>query len=293
EEACRLYLEAIRCHQGDDGLPLRAIEQLANLEARRGEANGDESLLRSALRRLQALMDLLGEDTEIQGQQDGIGRPAEWFALMGSTHAMLAGLRAKEMVSRKRSTSAQLEAVQEALDCGIQAYGRAGADQGHQIHRLTLQAVRHLPSKGEAGVLRGAITLEDDMRAAFERQPSFWEGIRAADALLARKLLDGSLAEPGAKGQEAGDAVIGAYQNVFLTCPASPLKRESALDHLDLLASILSAKGLARGSAGAACNRAAKQLARMRQELRAEGKDPLNAAAAAPADEDDGLMVLG
>jgi len=292
EEARRLYEEAIRAHQGEDDLPVRAIERLADLEARQGEARDDEALIRAAQGRIQALLTLVGETPEDGTPREGVGRPAEWFALMGSTHARLAGLRARRLGTGKRPTAQQLGAIDEALEAGAQAYGRAGAHPAHQILRLTLDALRQLPAKEEASVARAAAILEDDLGAGYERQPSFQEGVWAANALLARLLLDGSLGEGGEKGQRAEDALLEAYQTVFLTSPASPLRRASALEHLELLASVSRAKGRSRDNGWAARERASQRLERVLGSLRGEGEGAALTDDTAES-EDDGVMVLG
>jgi len=243
EEARRLYEEAIRAHQGEDDLPVRAIERLADLEARQGEARDDEALIRAAQGRIQALLTLVGETPEDGTPREGVGRPAEWFALMGSTHARLAGLRARRLGTGKRPTA------QHAI-------------------------------------------LEDDLGAGYERQPSFQEGVWAANALLARLLLDGSLGEGGEKGQRAEDALLEAYQTVFLTSPASPLRRASALEHLELLASVSRAKGRSRDNGWAARERASQRLERVLGSLRGEGEGAALTDDTAES-EDDGVMVLG
>ncbi|MEB3243302.1 MAG: CHAT domain-containing protein [Cyanobacteriota bacterium] len=293
EEACRLYLEAIRGHQAEDGLPLRAIEQLANLEARRGEATGDEALIQGALRRLQGLIDLLGEEPAGEGQPpEAASRPGAWLALLGSTQARLAGLRARAIVAEASASDAQLQAMHEALDHSIAAYGRAGGEPGHRIQRLALQAARHLPSPPEGDATGNARALLADMQAAYGRQPSFREGIWAAEALLALLLLDGRLAQPGPPGEQARLTLAEAYQGVLLTCPASPLERDAVLDRLDLLMAVLAARCRAGTAGGEDCERAARQLAELLAGLRPQAERPPSAEANGAGEDDDQIVKV-
>ncbi|MFM9073192.1 MAG: CHAT domain-containing protein [Cyanobium sp.] len=77
-DARRTYLEAIRNHQEGDGLPIRALEQLANLEARLGEQTNDESLVLTAIRRLEALIPLGSANPSGDAQPSEREGPAEW-----------------------------------------------------------------------------------------------------------------------------------------------------------------------------------------------------------------------
>ncbi|MCB1965164.1 MAG: hypothetical protein KDI64_03675, partial [Candidatus Accumulibacter sp.] len=57
------YLAAVQAEDGSGRVPIRDIEQLANLEARMGEEAGDGALIDSALQRLGSLDSLVAESS--------------------------------------------------------------------------------------------------------------------------------------------------------------------------------------------------------------------------------------
>jgi hypothetical protein len=308
EEARNHYLEAMRLHKGDDALPVRAIEQLAILEARLGEARGEMGWLESALRRVEALFALAsvqaegaapaggGESSGVMGPTDRSPYPPGWFTLKGSLQKQVAGLLARQMLEAPGSPAPSVLAT--ALEASIQSFAQAGADPEAQIHRLTLQAVQRLglassdrSDEAVATGIREATTGKEELQAAFAQDRTFARGLRAADALLALHLQDGRLAAPGPQGRRAATALLQAYSRVFTTCPASPLKRESALDNLLRLEKLLRAQCLTPDGPGEAGERSANQVAQLIKALQDDAPSAADGEAD-PAAEDGEVMVL-
>jgi CHAT domain-containing protein len=290
EEARGHYLEAIRLHRGDDALPVRVIEQLACLEAQLGETTGERRWLDSALARLEALKALLAPASEAAPP------PGHWFTLKGSVQLRLAGLVAREIVEGRTSVAAGR--LREALEASIETLARAGADPQAQIHRLTLQALQRLaaptrkrPKPAEASASRDLTTLQEELQSAFQQERSFARGLLATGARLALGLQEGSLATAGARGQRTANTLLNAYRSVFLTCPASPLQRDCAVEELMVLERLLRALDLSLpGSSEAAVN-AANQLARLIKALQEEVRSAADGEEEA-ADEDGELVVV-
>ena len=94
ERACAAYCRAIEVEDRGGRVPIRTIEQLANLEARTGEARGDLALVERAIVRLRGLIDLCSPP----GAAAGGPAPMERCAVLGSAlkrkAAMLAAANA-------------------------------------------------------------------------------------------------------------------------------------------------------------------------------------------------------
>lgn len=243
EEACRYYLAAIRCHQATDGLPIRAIEQLANLEARLGEQNDDEPRVEAAIERLRALLRLAGVGSGEAAAAAAMG-PPEWQGLLGSACKRLAALRARALVaSSGRPNKDALQAMLAPLEEAIAAYGLASGDVYNRLNHLALEAVRALPEPADARAIRRAKALLEEQRRGAPADPSFWSAVAIADALLVWRLVDRHLAAADARGESAAQEVLEGYQEVFANVRSTPLERASVLEQLSLLGDLARARG--------------------------------------------------
>jgi hypothetical protein len=300
--ACQLYRQAIRNHRSGDPLPIRAIEQLANLEVRRGGDNDDLGLIEAGLRRLRSLTDLMliaaSGTLDAPAEQDPCEEqrcPAEWWALIGSAEKRRAAVQARALT--RTFDPEGLQTMLKAIQASIEAYDKVGADPYHLVNKLTLQAVLAMPSPAEPAVIRLITTLHDDLRRGFEREGSFWAGMLQADAQLALQLLNGSLAtEQGDRAREAAAAVLEGHRMIFSTCHANPLERDSALDNLRLVTDLLFARGCSPTEPVPVCSRTAQLLGWIQRSLQEgiqdEAMDPGPDAAEAIRD-DDGIRLVG
>jgi hypothetical protein len=277
EEACRYYRSAIRCHQPSDGLPIRAIEQLANLEARLGERANDEPRVEKAIARLRALIQLA------DGGSTPAAAPPEWQGLLGSACKRLAALRARALVASGRTGKEALRSVMTPLEEAITAYGLASGELSNQLNQLALEEVRALEDPAEPRAIRRARALLAEQRRAVPTAPSFWSAVAVADALLVARLVDRRLAAEDATGEAASQEVLEAYQEAFAHGHGTPLERESILEQLTLLADLAAARGRGRADP---CPAAAPLAARLRAIGEALGAG--EAPSPSPGAEGDG-----
>ncbi|MFN9545599.1 MAG: CHAT domain-containing protein [Cyanobacteriota bacterium] len=294
EEACRHYLAAIRAHQGTDRLPIRAIEQLANLEARLGERSDDAPRVMAAIERLRALLRIASAGATPATGSAAAG-PPEWQALLGSAWKRLAALRARALVASGRAGKEALQTVMEPLEAAIAAYGLAGGDLCNQLNLLALQAVRDLHRAADAQAIRHAQALAEEHQGLARSQaiPTFWSAVAGADALLVGRLVDHQLAAEGAPGEATARQVLESYQEVFLNVRATLLERESVLEQLSLLADVARARGRSRTDLCPAAALLAQRLETIERALResALGRaSPL--AAGGDREEEDAMETL-
>jgi CHAT domain-containing protein len=293
EDAYRTTLEAIHNHQRDDGLSIRALEQLANLEARLGERNDDEVQVQRAIDRLKTLLKLVSVDPSDPADTSAAAAPAEWQALLASACKRLAALRARRLSPSPGSSGGQaLDAVMLPLKESIAAYGRAGQVNPYdQLHHLALRAVEGLLNPPDAGTLQDARTLTERLRDSPQDESSFWSAIALADALLVCSLLDRRLGAEGDPGDEAAREVEQAYRDAFTTLRNTPLERESALEHLALLADLVNAFANSGSDPCPTCVAMGARLRAMAQAL----QEPAHADAPGPGTGggEDVIEVLG
>ncbi|MEB3261259.1 MAG: CHAT domain-containing protein [Cyanobacteriota bacterium] len=286
EEACRHYLSALRCHQPSDGLPIRAIEQLANLEARLGEQADDEPRVEGAIARLRALLRLA------DGGTAPTAAPPEWQGLLGSACKRLAALRARALVAAGRTGKEALPSVMTPLEEAIAAYGQASGDLHCQLNQLALESVRDLPAPPDPRAIRRARALLAEQRRTRPAERSFWSAAAFADALLALRLVDRRLAATDAAGEKAAREVLEAYQEVFVRGRGTPLERESVLEQLALLADLVAVRGRGRADPCPAAAPLAERLRAIGAALRAEGTAPSSPAEAEGSALEEEMEVL-
>jgi hypothetical protein len=144
ERARSDYERAIGTSDERGGVPIRAIEQLANLEARHGERTGSAILIQQAIARLENLATIvLGKHPEEVDEKTLSRLGNERLALLGSAYKRLAAERASEVVTGSKMASAK--AIDEALEASARYYG-AGADDPadldpyHTLNWLSLVA---------------------------------------------------------------------------------------------------------------------------------------------------------
>jgi CHAT domain-containing protein len=112
-EARTALIDAIQSEDSDGQVPMRAIEQLANVEARLGEKTANEALIQSALARLEMLDRLLGSAAD-QARDPGSAVNAERSALRGSAAKRQASLHARRLLAAWNSSEPGQRQVDEA-----------------------------------------------------------------------------------------------------------------------------------------------------------------------------------
>ena len=284
-------------------MPIRAIEQLANLEVRLGGVNDDPKLIEAGLRRLRSLTDLMLSRpiaaAETPAEPEAAGEqacPAEWWALIGSGEKRRAALRARAVIQKFQPEDHA--AMVEAIKASIEAYARVQAEPHHLLNTPTLQAILAMPKPAEPAVIRMITTLHDDLRRGFEREGTFWAGMLQADALLALHLSSGALAPgPDEAGKRVAAEVMEAYRAIFRSCHANPLEQDSALDNLRLLAQLLRALACSGRDPEPHGSMAAERLEwiqrSLRESLRSPAAPEAQSEAAVAVVAEDGVRLVG
>ncbi|MCK6424447.1 MAG: CHAT domain-containing protein [Burkholderiaceae bacterium] len=313
QRATEAYRRALRVRQNrpqPDGSPsgdvqLTDLEQLANLEARHGEATDDEAMVRRALARLQALFALLPDEP---GPDGSAPHRVEYHALIGSAHKRLAGILARRLLAdaepgaRDRPDPAARQArqaeLQQALQDSARAYEQAGAVGTPQpyplLNRLALEALlaaqrRRLCATDATALARMAGALAT---VQHQEKPDPWTALMPVEAQLVEQLCDGRLGAEGAAGDASLAALQQRYQEATRQLQLKPSQLDSVVTQMELLARFQSA--LALGEAGDeadARRRCAERLQRLADDLHpGRPKRPARppaAAAAAPAAASD------
>jgi hypothetical protein len=254
EQAREQYLAAIRQEDSNGGVPIRAIEQLANLEARTGLATADEDLIRQGLGRLEGLVQLAGAGTSplppaTKGAKE-VPLPSnpERAALMGGTYKRLAAVLAANLLraqDREQATAntPEGEKILEALDLAIDWYGQGGEQPYQVLNRLGLEAVRTMGHRAKPAAIRQARECANHARQAWRSNPDFWNAVMPADALMTERLLDHSLGVKGKSGSDALATVRKAYAEALAHVPGTARERDSVLEHLRILQVLFEAQG--------------------------------------------------
>lgn len=224
-QARKYYLAAIRAEDKVGRVPIKAIEQLANLEAREGEASGDEALIDSAIRRLETLESLVKDSDEADS------RNQERLALLASSYKRKAGW----LASRKRDSKAALD---KSKGYYREAEGKFDDKKIFRVYtainRLGLEAVDCFgkPSPEQVTLARNC---EARARENYRSSAAFWDAIGAPDAMLAANLLAGTMGEA-----EYGQ-LLEAYRDVLTTVPYKRKDLDSVTSHITLLATLFGA----------------------------------------------------
>jgi hypothetical protein len=223
EEAIKHYKATIVAERAQ--YPVRAIEQLSNLQVRwaaQSGARGAGRIIKEAKRRLLLL--------------NSLGETAERMALLGSA--------CKRQVMIERNSAKKRKALQEmgryyqrAQDISFE---RAGlSDPYYRLNVLVVQILAHTIDRRiqlPAGLQEQLEEIEGTANRQNESAPDFWSEVVPAECLLVRRLAARSL------DKNQGE-IVGRYQRARKR-GASSREFRSVLEHLDFLLSIL--QGLSR-----------------------------------------------
>ncbi|MCC4115852.1 CHAT domain-containing protein [Aromatoleum toluclasticum] len=233
ERACAAYRIALAGEDRNGRVPVRIVEQLANLEARMGEARGDAPLIESAIARLENLISLA------KPMPPGTILPpnAERRALLGSALKREAAVLAAQdkdwptvraVVARARDAYAGAEG----------SPGDAGFDPYLMINRLQLDWLLVEPGDATAQqrATEQAYMCAQAARALFARSGDFLDAVKPADAELAARLLAGV-------GADDAPALARIYEEAIDNVPPSARKFDSVVKQICLLARLAGLRG--------------------------------------------------
>jgi hypothetical protein len=265
------------------GVPVRDIEQLANVEARLGERQGDAVRVRAALKRLERLDELVG------------GTNRERGSLRGSALKRLASLHARTLLPPEPAVGAAREealaGLRKALaDCAL-AYGQAEGkpeqdfDPYPALNRLALEALLGTAEPGAAIALAqhcGRVAAQ-----RFAGQPDAWAAAMQPEALLVERMLDGRFGAAGDAGPATFEAVAQAYAETMAGISFKPVELDSVFGHLELLSRFADALSLAGGAGAGNLRRVGDRLLQLLRRLQPGRKlRDDRPAGAAPAGEE-------
>jgi len=266
------YLDALQSDDGSGQVPVRDIEQLANIEARLGEkdekSEGDEgddaalTLIDSALERLRSLDALLSPLAG--GASAGASVNGERCALRGSAAKRKANVFARRGLAASGTTAegqaagaaafAQMdEALRESADFYRQGEGRPGdaAFRAYNaLNRLAIEALLAAPDADRQQAIDLASYCRSAAREAYARSADFWDAMREPESLLVERLLDGGFLHSGEAGEEAFAEVVRAYDETLANLSLKPKQLDSVVAHLCLLSRFCDVLQVSRGAPG-------------------------------------------
>jgi CHAT domain-containing protein/pimeloyl-ACP methyl ester carboxylesterase len=231
-QARKYYETAIAMEDKQGRVPVSAIEQLANIEARQGADENHPELIQHGIDRLLGLV----------AAAEGAGQPtvnSERCAILGSAYKRLASVLQAWSVEGKPPAGVR-QALQESVKWyqrGEGVPGEPGFSPYAMQNRLALQAVLGTAKPEDAAL---ALRAGDIARERYATSRDYFNLIMAADAMLLARLLDGSLQQGRADAVER--EIIESYRNIREQLPESVRQLSSVLTQLRLLAGFLDAK---------------------------------------------------
>jgi CHAT domain-containing protein len=223
-QARQHYLAAIQSDDGDFRVPLRAVEQLANLEAREGETRSDVGLIDQAIERLKSLTSALqfGDEAKLNGER---------CAMLGSAYKRKAALLSNQKPRNR-------DEIRQALSGSIEWYRKGertdpkSRDPYNVLNRLSLEAV--VKRRADEDQARLARECGELARRNYQADRDIWKAIQSVDALVVAALLDGSF--DGPRGEQAVKDLAANYKALFNTVHATERETDSVLSQFRLLA---------------------------------------------------------
>ena len=244
EKAREQYLAAIRPEDRSGRVPIRAIEQLANLEARTGHTTANAVLITTALGRLEGLVQLAATTLDRAEQNNGAESPAlsnpERAALLGSAYKRLAAVLAGNL---RQDHDKEGGDVLLALERAIDWYAKAGTQPYQVLNLLALEAVRDFGIEAKPTSLDRVRGCALQARAAWRANPDFWNAVMPADALITERLLDRSFGSKGRAGETSFTEVQKTYADALAHVPGTPRELDSVVQHLRILQVLFEAQG--------------------------------------------------
>ena len=221
EKARAAYESALSAPDDRGRLPVRTLEQLANLEARHGEKTGNLDLIDHALRRLEGLLGI------------GPGRGTATL-LHGNTERLslyASAIKRKAVVLLRQQ--GDLQALRDNLSDASRVYADAmKCADAPGIHPYPALNHLHLSALlGETGACAAdlAETAAAAARTAFQQEPTFFNAVMPVDAELMVHWLRGSL-------PASTDTLIQNYRNAGDLLPSTIQEWDSVTSQLKLLA---------------------------------------------------------
>lgn len=265
EEARTCLIEAIQSEDAAGQVPIRALQQLANVEARLGDRKRDEVLIKTALRRLETLDRLVADVGATDGNLAAAAGNGERSALRGSAAKRLASLQAhKLLVAWNKATPGQQQAderlvagLNSALQQAAEFYGLGEGRPGdtafrpyNALNRLAMQALRLQDDGQKPAAIELAQRCRQAASESYARGASSWDAVMVSEALLVERLLDRSLMQSGEEGVQAFAEIGSAYSETLGNLVLRPREIDSLVEQICLLSRICDAWQVVTGDPG-------------------------------------------
>jgi len=246
DRASKAYVRAIAEEDKQGRVPVAAIEQLANLEAREGERRGGPEGIRMidrAIERLTSLLAATGHVVATPTQTPEVpSRPnAERWSILGSAYKCKAALLGRRKTSWSR-VKVLLEKSRDAYAHAASKIESADFNPYPTINRLQLDAVL-FPTDSVGALTELARGCQKVARQRFAETYEFFDAVIAADAEVAICLIDGSL-------PTKVDELKRVYDQAVAGVPTSSRQLDSVVKQLRLMADWLELRSSQPGEKG-------------------------------------------
>jgi CHAT domain-containing protein/pimeloyl-ACP methyl ester carboxylesterase len=239
------YLRAIAAADYDGKVPLRAIEQLANVETRLGEDSHDPEMVASGIQRLENLVRLTGgvvpgDEPTATARAERAGS-AERSALLGSAYKRKAAVHAIAYLE-PQGKLAEFEAMRDALQRSTASYEAMASKLEDKIIRpyptlnwLFLWSLTAQPKERRA-YLAHVQRCAAAANAAFADDPEAYNSTMVPDAQLLTALLNDSLVDAAEGSAATLDALVNAYEEALATSFVTPKERDTVVKQIRKMA---------------------------------------------------------
>lgn len=242
------YRCAISGEDSESQVPVKALEQLANLEARSGEETGGpegQVLIDHAINRLTGLLEVTeGVQVEsVDGLKRVLGRGAAGVMPNAERWGLLGSAWKRKAVLLQR-LSADRQQIEEAIRNSRNAYVYANVEGSIEspmynlyalINRLQLDGLLATDANKQETLmaLQQARRCQELARQRFARSYDFFDAVMPADAQVAVHLLENTLAD------RSVEELVKLYRDAADSVPASSRQFDSVVRQLKLFADFL------------------------------------------------------
>ncbi len=233
------YQQAVQRDDTSGRVAVRAIEQLANMEARHGGMLAEQGqfdtampLIDSALRRLNALAD------SVRGENTSAINP-ERAAMLGSAFKLKAATLMK-MGKKWKTIAPYLEQAAKAYRSGV--HGNPALNPYCTLNALPLAWLADTLNQSPELSASIARQCGDQARKRFASSKDFWDAVMSVDAEMTAWLLGSTLEEAGPETPPAltpMQILQTRYENAVQSLPKSARQWDSVVKQWRLLADFI------------------------------------------------------
>ena len=242
ELARQCLQRAVTASDREGKATIRAIEQLANVESRLGEATRDPAMAARGIERLTQLVRLTSEPLPAGMASDRAAATThtERAGLLGSAWKRKAAVHARAYL--ERGADDDFAAMADALDHSTRAYEAMASKLGDKelrpyptLNWLFLWSLTAALEDRKAYVTH-AQRCAAAANAAYAEEADAYNALMYADAGLVAALLDDSLAAAVTASNAALDSLVCGYEDALDSTILTPRERDSAVRQIRLMA---------------------------------------------------------